>query len=120
MACFIVPLTQAIATTAYRKHVEKKAQLEGEKCLSPFIFHLSAHLKTLELMLWGGSLMLIVDHIISGEVTWIYPFFTALEAEGGALVMLREMLTVGLPMSLIVTLAWGAYCCLKERKTVKA
>ena len=51
MACFIVPLTQAIATTAYRKHVEKKSQLESEKYLSPFIFHLSAHLKTLELML---------------------------------------------------------------------
>ena len=36
MACFIVPLTQAIATTVYRKHVEKKVQLEGEKCLSTF------------------------------------------------------------------------------------
>jgi hypothetical protein len=34
--------------------------------------------------------------------------------------MLREMLTVGLPMSVIVTLAWAGYCYLKERKTVKA
>ena len=120
MACFIVPLTQAIATTVYRKHVEKKVQLEGEKCLSTFNNQLSTHLKTLELMLWGGSLMLIVDHIISGEVTWMYPFFTALESEGGAMVMLREMLTVGLPMSVIVTLAWVGYCYLKERKAVKA
>lgn len=80
MACFIVPLTQAIATTVYRKHVEKKVQLEGEKCLSTFNYQLSTRLKTLEQMLWGGSLMLIVDHIISGEVTWMYPFFTALES----------------------------------------
>ena len=36
MACFIVPLTQAIATTVYRKHVEKKVQHEGEKSLSTF------------------------------------------------------------------------------------
>jgi len=134
MACFIVPLTQAIATTAYRKHVEKKVQLEGEKCLSTFHtasadrsrlsrdknFQLSTHLKTLELMLWGGSLMLVVDHIINGEVTWMYPFFTALESEGGGMVMLKEMLTVGLPMSLIVTAAWAAWCYLKERKAVKA
>ena len=104
MACFIVPLTQAIATTVYRKHVEKKAQLEGEKCLSPFIFHLSAHLKTLELMLWGGSMMLLVDHLVNGELfAW----------------NLREVLTIGLPMSLVVTAVWAIGCYVKERKTVK-
>jgi len=117
MACFIVPLTQAIATTAYRKHVEKKV-LAGQGTHNDSF--LSRNLKTLELMLWGGSLMLVVDHIINGEVTWMYPFFTALESEGGGLVMLREMLTVGLPMSLIVTAAWAAWCYLKERKAVKA
>ncbi|MBQ7531978.1 MAG: hypothetical protein IJT12_09780 [Paludibacteraceae bacterium] len=81
---------------------------------------LSRNLKTLEMMLWGGSLMLVVDHIINGEVTWQYPFFTALATEGGGAVMLREILTVGIPMSVIVTLAWGAWCYLKERKAVKA
>ena len=70
------------------------------------------------MMLWGGSLMLILDHIINGEVTWRYPFFTALELEGGGLVMLREMLTVGVPMSVLVTLVWLAWCYLKERKAV--
>ena len=77
MACFIVPLTQAIATTIYRKSTEKVQK-------DNFI---QRNLKTLELMLWGGSLMLVLDHIINGEVTYIYPFFTALETEGGALVM---------------------------------
>lgn len=116
MACFIVPLTQAIATTAYRKHVEKKALVNGEKNLSPF----TSHLSTLEMMLWGGSLMLIVDHIINGEVTWQYPFFTALATEGGGIVMLREMLFVGVPMSVLVTAVWAAWCYFKERKAVKA
>lgn len=120
MACFIVPLTQAIATTAYRKSMERKA-LTCDADNHPISRSpLSAHLFTLEKMLWGGSLMLIVDHIINGEVTWRYPFFTALEVEGGALTMLREMLTVGVPMSVIVTLAWAVWCFYKERKAVKA
>ena len=114
MACFIVPLTQAIATSIYRKHVEKKALVNGEKTASP----LTANLSSLETMLWGGSLMLILDHIINGEVTWMYPFFTALATEGGGLVMLREMLTVGLPMSVLVTAVWAAWCYIKERKTI--
>lgn len=110
MACFIVPLTQAIATTIYRKRTEHENK-------DNFIHR---NLLTLEKMLWGGSLMLIVDHIINGEVTWQYPFFTALATEGGGAVMLREMLTVGVPMSVIVTLAWWAWCYYKERKAVKA
>ena len=108
MACFIVPLTQAIATTIYRKHVATTGK-------DTFV---TRNLKTLEMMLWGGSLMLVLDHIINGEVTWRYPFFTALELEGGGLVMLREMLTVGVPMSVLVTLVWLAWCYLKERKAV--
>ena len=79
MACFIVPLVQAVATTAYRKRMEK-TQVEPAQSN----YHaLSKHLPALEKMLWGGSLMLIVDHILNGEVTWMYPFFTALETEGG-------------------------------------
>lgn len=108
MACFIVPLTQAVATTIYRKTTKNTDSFVGR------------NLKTLEQMLWGGSLMLIVDHIINGEVTYMYPFFTALETEGGGLVMLREMLTVGVPMSVLVTLVWAVYCYAKERKTAQA
>ncbi|MBR1878877.1 MAG: hypothetical protein IJ814_07760 [Paludibacteraceae bacterium] len=77
-------------------------------------------MKSLETMLWGGSLMLIVDHIINGEVTWMYPFFTALETEGGGMVILREMLTVGVPMSVLVTAVWAVWCYMKERRAVKA
>ena len=110
MACFIVPLTQAIATTIYRKHVTTTGK-------DTFV---TRNLKTLEQMLWGGSLMLILDHIINGEVTWMYPFFTALETEGGGMVMLREMLTVGVPMSVLVTLVWSVWCYAKERKAIKA
>ena len=108
MSCFIVPLTQAVVTSAIRKSNEKHNRSEK----STFTRHLPA----LEKMLWGGSVMLIMDHIINGELTWRFPFFTALELEGGGAVMLREMLTVGVPMSLAITAVWFVYALLKERK----
>ena len=107
MACFIVPLTQAIATTPYRK-------LSGQS--DTFV---GRNLRTLELMLWGGSVMLIVDHILNGELVWYWPFFTALEVEGGGAVMLREILTVGVPISIAVTAVWAVWCAVKERRTVQ-
>ena len=73
-------------------------------------------LPALEKMLWGGTLMLIVDHFINGELTWRFPFFTALGLEGGGAVMLREMLTVGVPMALVLTAAWAVWALAKERK----
>ena len=100
MSCFIVPLTQALATTAYRKRHEKSIN-------NPESSVLKRHLPALEKMLWGGSLMLVVDHVINGELSWRFPFFTALGVEGGFGVMLREMLTVGVPMSLALTAAWA-------------
>ena len=109
MSCFIVPLTQAIVTTAYRKRHQ-------ESINNPKSSVLKRHLPALEKMLWGGSVMLVVDHIINGEVTWRYPFFTALETTGGANIMLKEMLTVGLPMSVVLTLVWIAYAFLKEHR----
>lgn len=109
MACFLVPLAEAVVVTSIRKHNEKKG---GPSDVSPF----RRHLPTLEKMLWGGTLMLIVDHIINGELTWKYPFFTALGQAGGGEVMLREMLTVGVPMALVLTAAWAVYVLLKERR----
>ena len=103
MCCFLVPLAQAVATTVYRK-----VRNSGEK------------VRTLEKMLWGGSIMLIVDHIINGELTWKYPFFTALTDAGGASVFLRELLAVGVPMSLAITAVWAIWALISERRTAKA
>ena len=95
MACFIVPLVQAVATTVYRKrHAAAIAAPDA-----PVLRH---RLPDLEKMLWGGTLMLIVDH--------------ALDQAGGGLVMLREMLTVGVPMSLVLTAAWLVWAFVRDRK----
>jgi hypothetical protein len=102
MACFIAPLVEAIAVTAIRK-----SGLNGN---SPYL----QHLPDLEKMLWGGMLMLIVDHIINGELTWTFPFFTSLGQTGGAAILWREVLTVGVPMALALTAAWGIWVALKS------
>ena len=114
MACFIVPLVQAVATSIYCKTAKNSIS-------NPHSALLKRELPALEKMLWGGSVMLIVDHIINGELTWKFPFFTALGVEGGGAVMLREMLTVGLPISIAVTAVWALYAVLKSRRSaVKA
>ncbi len=112
MSCFVVPLLQAVATTVYRRH---NAGYRNNPDSTLF----KRHLPALEKMLWGGSLMLVVDHVINGELSWRFPFFTALGVEGGLGVMLREMLTVGVPMSLALTAAWAVYAVLKERRTLR-
>ena len=108
MCCFLVPLAQAVATSACRKHFEKSG---NDRNPNPF----KRHLPALEKMLWGGTVMLIVDHVVNGELTWRFPFFTALDQVGGGAVMLREILTVGVPMSLVLTAVWAVYALLKER-----
>ena len=91
--CFFVPLTQAIATTIYRVCTKQTDTFVGR------------NLKTLELMLWGGSIMLLIDHIVNGELfAW----------------SLRELVTIGIPMSVVVTAVWAIGCAIKEKKAVKA
>lgn len=109
MACFIVPLVQAVATSIYRKSA-------GKSISDPSAGALKRNIPALEKMLWGGSVMLVVDHIINGELTWRFPFFTALGVEGGVASMLREMLTVGLPMSVVLTLVWVVYALVREKR----
>ena len=102
MSCFVVPLVQAVATSALRKWGKN----EG---------FVGRNIKSLELMLWGGSVLLIVDHIINGELMWKFPFFTAVANGGTWGTVLHEMLTVGVPMSVVLTLVWAVYALLKEK-----
>ena len=96
-------MAQAVATTIIRKTSPKAAKY---------------YVGDLEKMLWGGTVMLVVDHIINGELSWAFPFFTALAKEGGSDVFLRELLTVGVPMSLALTAAWGVWALLMHRRSV--
>ena len=89
MSCFVVPLVEAIVVSACRKRAVQSGRPVWRE------------LPALEKMLWGGTLMLIVDHAINGELFAWTPM---------------EMLKVGVPMSVVLTLVWAVWALLKERK----
>ncbi|MBQ1632231.1 MAG: hypothetical protein II049_05365 [Clostridia bacterium] len=130
MACFLVPMTEAIITTIAQKVIEKKEKNAGEKTVTsvdgftmektPF----SKKLGWLNKMLWGGSALLAFEHVWHGEVVPYFPFLTA-AGEGPEAVseMLHEMGTAGVCMALIVTVVWIGMLLgskLLEKRALKA
>ncbi|MFA4991049.1 MAG: hypothetical protein WC569_00510 [Candidatus Omnitrophota bacterium] len=85
MACFAVPTAAAIVTTVIGKKIPEKY-----------------HINWLNSMLWGGVVMLAVEHIAHKEVVLYPPFLTA-----GLSEVLPEMMKVGIPMTLAIFLIWG-------------
>ena len=93
MACFTVPLAEAIVTTTVEKVLKRKD--------NPF----SAKIGWLSKMLWGGSALLAFEHVWHGEVVPFFPFLTAVK-EGETAEMLHEMGTSGVAMAVLVTAVW--------------
>ncbi len=93
MACFLVPTATAMVTTVLGKKVPEKY-----------------HLNWLNSMLWGGVVMLAVEHIAHGEFVLYPPFLTA-----GLHEVLPEMLRVGVPMTLAIVLIWGIMVAVSAR-----
>lgn len=102
MACFLVPATEAVVTTAIEK-VAKKREENGKSKSSGIDF--STKLSWLNKMLWGGSALLAFEHVWHGEVVPFFPFLTAVK-NGETLAMLDEMKSVGVIMAVVVTLSW--------------
>ena len=93
MACFIVPGSEAVVTTIVQKAIgkERAAKLK---------------LKWLNTMLWGGVILLAIEHIWHGEVVPWPPFLTAMKNPADTAAMLHEMATHGITMAVVVTIAW--------------
>lgn len=84
MACFLAPLSTAIAVTSVKKKIPKRY-----------------HIEWLLMMLWGGVAWLIPEHIYHGEVVMYPPFFTAGFSE-----ITSEVVKVGVPMVVPVVIIW--------------
>jgi len=93
MACFLVPMALAIITTL----IQKTAKNLAEKL----------KLWLLNALLWGGVILLALEHVWHGEVTPWPPFLTAMATPADIPVMLHEMATVGTAMSLVTVTTWG-------------
>lgn len=115
MACFLVPVAEAVVTTFITKAAKsKETEPTAKKVASdsgsfeleskiPF----SRKLKWLTNMLWGGSVLLAFEHVWHGEVVPWFPFLTAASDPAEASVMLSELATVGVSMAVFVTAVWG-------------
>lgn len=115
MACFTVSAVEAIVVTAIEKKAEKK-ELSAEKITLSTENHkaeqetkipFSRKLKWLRNMLWGGSILLLFEHIWHGEIVPWFPFLTAAANHEDAMQMLHEMATVGVAMAVAVAVVWG-------------
>jgi hypothetical protein len=116
MACFIVPMGQAVVTTVIQKVVEKKEQKTGVTQVEHTGLTWSRKLGWLNKMLWGGTALLALEHIWHGEVVPWFPFLTAMNNPADIAPMLQEIATVGVAMTVTVTLVWGIIVLIAEQK----
>lgn len=130
MACFVVPVAEAVvvgvaALVAKSKEKKKETQTftytakdgitkTGEKIA------LSRKLSWLVYLLAGGSLLLAFEHLWHGEIVPWFPFLSAASNPRDAVVMLHEMGTVGVCMSVIVTLIWVGMLAFSARLEKRA
>jgi hypothetical protein len=117
MACFLVPMGEAIVTTVVQKVVgNREKKVGGEKAQKTGLTW-SRRLSWLNKMLWGGTILLALEHIWHGEVVPWPPFLTAMENPAEVAPMLHEMATFGVAMALTVTAVWGIMILVAELKT---
>lgn len=108
MACFTVTAATAVGVAVARhivKHNEKKENIVVDP-IDPM--KTSKKLGILELGLFGGSFILAGEHVLHGEVTFTFPFLTAIKEGSDAVkTMLFEMGTVGVAMTVAIVATWG-------------
>lgn len=122
MACFLVPMAEAVITDLIiRKMGEGSARSEkSAETLFGYTpvttFSVGTHeFKWLSQLLWGVSLILMLEHLWTGEVTLTFPFLTALSSPEDTMVMLDEIATNGVTTAVITTLIWFATVILSRK-----
>ncbi len=90
MACFITPMAIGIVTTIFRKKIPAALKISW-----------------LNIMLWGGVTMLVIDHIANGEIMLYPPFLTAMQNPAALPSMVQEITMVGGTMTIAIVLLWA-------------
>ncbi|AMK13291.1 hypothetical protein AUP07_0233 [methanogenic archaeon mixed culture ISO4-G1] len=102
MACFLVAATVGVFTTAFRNKIPEKY-----------------HIGWLNIMIWGGVLALLVEHIWHGEIVPWPPFLTAMSDPEDTAEMLAEMGEIGVPMLLIILAIWAIMVFIANRVSIE-
>jgi hypothetical protein len=116
MACFLVPMGEAIVTTVIQKVVENKEKKSGVTHTRSTGLTWSRKLSWLNKLLWGGTILLALEHVWHGEVVPWPPFLTAMRNPGDIAPMLHEIETVGVAMAVTVTIVWGIMVIIADAK----
>lgn len=117
MACFVAPAATAVVTTIVQKVVERKEKAAGGEQSERSGGKWTQRLRWLNTMLWGGTILLALEHVWHGEVVPWPPFLTAIETPGAVGPMLREILTHGVTMTAVVLVAWTVMVGVAERRS---
>ena len=108
MACFLVPMGEAIGVSIAQKTVKDKGKKEQIKK--------KWRLDWLSKLLWGGTILLAIEHIWHGEVVPWPPFLTAMKNPADIPEMLHEMATSGIAMAGAITATWGIMVLIAWRR----
>jgi hypothetical protein len=100
MACFITPMATGIITTIFRKKIPAALKISW-----------------LNIMLWGGVAMLVIDHIANGEIVAYPPFLTAMQNPAAIPSMVQEIVIVGGAMTLTIIFIWAILVAVTTRMT---
>lgn len=106
MACVVVPFVEAVGISVAEKALAKRTVAGG------IARDFAEKIPVLKNMLYGGSLLLAIEHVYHGEISFIPPFLTAARNPAEIPAMLREMATVGVAMALLTTAVWAGYVAL--------
>lgn len=116
MACFLAPAAEAVVMTIVKHKVQKKEELALPKTADGEVSEMSAQddvkipfsrkLSWLTSLLWGGSFLLLFEHIWHGEIVPWAPFLTAMSSKADAIEMLKEIATAGVTMAVLCTVVW--------------
>jgi hypothetical protein len=117
MACFLVPVGEAIVVTVVKKVVEKREQKAGGEGTEKARGTWSQRLGWLNGLLWGGSILLALEHVWHGEVVPWPPFLTAMESASETSTMLHEIATYGVTMAVVVTVVWAIMVVIAELRS---
>ena len=111
MACFVVPMAEALVATAVSKVlIKKEEQKSMQEIEDGFINDTGScriggrQIQKLSNFLCGGSGLLAFEHLWHGEIMPYFPFLTAANNPADLTKMRHEMSTVGVTMAVAVTL----------------
>jgi hypothetical protein len=77
------------------------------------------HINWLNAMLWGGTVMLAIEHIAHQEIVPYPPFLTAMQNPADIPVMLHEMATIGGAMTICILAVWAIMIAITTKVSAK-